>query len=96
LKEIIQQVADELECEIIELEIMPDHVHMLCEVDPQFGVHKFVKRVKGLSSSLLGKQFPTLKSRLPTLWTHSYFISTVEVLRWQASNSTSKTKRIFN
>jgi putative transposase len=77
LKEIIQQVADELECEIIELEIMPDHVHILCEVDPQFGVHKFVKRVKGRSSFLLRKQFPTLKSRLPTLWTNSYFISTV-------------------
>ena len=77
LREIIQQVADDLECEIIELEIMPDHVHILCEVDPQFGVHKFVKRVKGLSSFLLRKQFPTLKSRLPTLWTNSYFISTV-------------------
>ncbi len=77
LKEIIQQVADDLECEIIELEIMPDYVHILCEVDPQFGVHKFVKRVKGLSSFLLRKQFPTLKSRLPTLWTNSYFISTV-------------------
>ncbi len=77
LKEIIQQVADDLQREIIELEIMPDHVHMLCEVDPQFGVHKFVKRVKGLSSSLLRKQFPSLKIRLPTLWTHSYFISTV-------------------
>ena len=77
LKEIIQQVADELECEIIELEVMPDHVHMLCEVDPQFGVHKFVKRVKGLSSFLLRKKFPALKSRLPTLLTNSYFISTV-------------------
>jgi putative transposase len=77
LKEIIQQVADELECEIIELEVMPDHVHILCEVDPQFGVHKFVKRVKGRSSFLLRKQFPALKSRLPTLWTNSYFISTV-------------------
>jgi putative transposase len=77
LKEIIQQVADELGCGIIELEVMPDHVHMLCEVDPQFGVHKFVKRVKGRSSFLLRKQFPALKSRLPTLWTHSYFVSTV-------------------
>jgi putative transposase len=75
-----------LECEIIELEVtpalacgasVPDHVHILCEVDPRFGVHKFVKRVKGLSSFLLRKQFPTLKSRLPTLWTNSYFISTV-------------------
>ena len=86
LKEIIQRVADDLGCEIIELEItpalacgasVPDHVHILCEVDPRFGVHKFVKRVKGLSSFLLRKQFPTLKSRLPTLWTNSYFISTV-------------------
>ena len=77
LKEIIQQVADELEGEIIELEILPDHVHRLCEVAPQCGVHKFVKRGKGLSSFLLRKQFPTLKSRIPTLWTNSYFISTV-------------------
>jgi putative transposase len=82
LKEIIQQVADELGCGIIELEVMPDHVHMLCEVDPQFGVHKFVKRVKGRSSFLLRQQFPALKSRLPTLWTHSYFVSTVGGAAW--------------
>ena len=61
----------------MELEVMPDHVHILCEVDPQFGVHKFVKRVKGLSSRLLRQESPHLKSRLPTLWTHSYFVSTV-------------------
>ena len=49
LKEIVYEVADELQCEIIELEVMCDHVHMLCEVDPQFGIHRFVKRVKGKS-----------------------------------------------
>jgi len=77
LKEIIYQVAKELECEVLELEVMPDHVHLLCEVDPQLGVHKFVKRVKGRSSHLLRPEFPQVKSRLPTLWTHSYFVSTV-------------------
>jgi putative transposase len=77
LKEIIDQVAKELGCEILELEVMPDHVHILCEVDPQFGVHKFVKRVKGVSSRLLRQEFPHLKSRLPALWTHAYFVSTV-------------------
>ena len=77
LKEIIHQTAKELGCEILELEVMPDHVHILCEVDPQFGIHKFVKRVKGLSSFLLRGEFPKLKSRLPSLWTHSYFVSTV-------------------
>ena len=68
LEEIIYQVAKELDCEILELEVMPDHVHVLCEVDPQFGVHQFVKRVKGVSSRLLRQEFPHLKSRLPTLW----------------------------
>jgi putative transposase len=77
LQEIMQQGADELEGEIIELAILPDHVHRLCEVAPQCGVHTLVKRGKGLSSFLLRKQFPTLKSRIPTLWTNSYFISTV-------------------
>ncbi len=47
------------------------------EVDPQLGVPKFVKRVKGRSSRRLRQEFPQLKSRLPTLWTHSYFVSTV-------------------
>lgn len=77
LKEIIQAVATELRCEILQLEIMPDHVHILCQVDPQFGVHKFVKRVKGRSSRLLRQEFPNLKSRLPTLWTHAYFVASV-------------------
>ena len=77
LKEIIYQVATELSCEVMELEVMPDHVHILCEVDPQFGVHKFVRRVKGRSSRLLRQEFPQLKSKLPALWTNSYFVSTV-------------------
>lgn len=77
LKEIILDKANELCAEIIEIEVMPDHVHLLAEVDPQFGVHRFVKRVKGSSSKILREEFPWLKSRLPTLWTNSYFVSTV-------------------
>ena len=77
LKQIVHETADELRCEVIELEVMPDHVHLLCEVDPQFGIHTFVKRLKGRSSRLLRQEFPQLKSRLPTLWTHRYLVSTV-------------------
>lgn len=77
LKSIILDVASELQCDVLELEVMPDHVHMLCEVDPQFGIHRFVKRVKGRSSRVLRQEFQKLKSRLPTLWTNSYFVSTV-------------------
>jgi putative transposase len=77
LKEIAQAVAGEMRFEIIEMEVMPDHVHMLVEVDPQLGIHKAVKRIKGRSSHDLREEFPWLKRRLPSLWTNSYFVSTV-------------------
>lgn len=56
---------------------MPDHVHLLVEVDPQFGIHRLVRHLKGVSSRILRSEFSWLKSRLPTLWTNSYFVSTV-------------------
>ena len=77
LKEIIHQIANDHGSEILELEIMPDHVHLLIEVDPQYGIHKLIKSMKGASSRTLRAEFPSLKSRLPTLWTNSYFVSTV-------------------
>jgi len=77
LKELIQETCLELQCELIELEIMPDHVHLLVEVDPQFGIHTLVKNLKGKSSRILRKEFPVLTTKLPTLWTNSYFVSTV-------------------
>lgn len=77
LKELIEQRATEMQADIIEMEIMPDHVHLLIEVDPQFGINQAIRSLKGFSSHTLRKEFPELKSRLPTLWTNSYFVSTV-------------------
>lgn len=77
LKEIIRETCAETDCEIIELEVMPDHVHLLVWCEPQFGIHRLVKLIKGRSSRLLRKEFPKVKSRLPTLWTNSYFVCTV-------------------
>ena len=77
LKELIHQVCTENQSEILELEIMPDHVHLLVEVDPQFGIHKLVKYIKGISSRILRQEFSWLKTKLPTLWTNSYFVATV-------------------
>ena len=33
--------------------------------------------MKGRSSRLLRQKFPALRSRLPALWTNSYFVATV-------------------
>lgn len=77
LQQIIRGVCVEHDATIIELETMPDHVHLLLSVDPQYGIHRLVKQIKGRSSRLLREEFPALRSRLPTLWTNSYFVATV-------------------
>ncbi|MDO3377173.1 IS200/IS605 family transposase [Geoalkalibacter halelectricus] len=77
LREIIQEVCRETSSEILEFEIMPDSVHLLVEVDPQFGIHNVIKRIKGRSSRILRQEFRWCRTRLPSLWTNSYFVSTV-------------------
>jgi putative transposase len=77
LAPVIRQTAEKYRAEIIALEIMPDHVPVLVEVDPQFGIHRLVENLKRVSSHTLRQEFRTLKSRLPTLWTNRYFVSTV-------------------
>lgn len=95
LKQIIRDVCAERECNIIELETMPDHVYLLVECDPQYGIHRLVKQVKGRSSRLLREEFPSLKRRLPTLWTNSYFVATVggaplEIVKQYVENQRNK------
>ncbi|GEM88559.1 IS200/IS605 family transposase [Meiothermus granaticius] len=82
LREILNEICAERRCELFQMEVMPDHVHLLLEVDPQFGVHRLVRLLKGRSSRQLRQEFPHLKSRLPTLWTNSYFLSTVGGAPW--------------
>lgn len=77
LKRIVERVCLSRDADLIELEVMPDHVHLLVDVDPQYGIHRLIKEIKGLSSRELRQNFPFLKRRLPTLWTNSYFVSTV-------------------
>lgn len=75
-KNIVVEVGVETQTEILEVEVMPDHVHLCVSVDPQFGVHKFVKRLKGRTSRYLRKEYDQLLS-LPSLWTNSYYVGTV-------------------
>lgn len=77
LKELLNEKANEIQTEIIEMETMPDHVHLLISCDPQFGIHRVVKQLKGYSAGVLRKEFPHLKSTMPNMWTNSYFCSTV-------------------
>ena len=77
LKDIIRETCAEIHAELIEMEVMPDHVHLLVDCDPQYGINRLVRLIKGRTSRYLRSEFPSLKRRLPTLWTNSYFVATV-------------------
>ncbi|ADJ29632.1 IS200/IS605 family transposase [Nitrosococcus watsonii] len=74
---LLHKKADELEMTLHALEVMPDHVHLFVEFDPRWGVAEIVNRFKGFTSKELRKEFPILRSRLPTLWSRSYYAVTV-------------------
>lgn len=75
LEQIITEVAKEKNIEILALEIMPDHLHLFVSSHPNILIHNLIKAFKGRSSNLLRKEYPELL-KLPSLWTHSYFVST--------------------
>lgn len=77
LKELILEKQTEYRYEVLAMEIMPDHVHLILDVDPRVGVNKVVGQIKGWTAHALREEFPFMKSRLPGLWTRSRFISTV-------------------
>lgn len=77
LKEILHEVANDLDITIKALEVMPDHVHIFIDFDPRRSIHSIIKTMKGRSARILRSEFPRLKTRLPNLWTRSYFMCSV-------------------
>ena len=77
LKELIMEKQEEYCYEVLDMEVMPDHVHLLLDVDPKIGIYSVITKIKGYTSKQLREEFPALKKRIPTLWTHSKFISSV-------------------
>ncbi len=76
LNQLIVEVTGEMGATVLELEVMPDHRHLLVEIPPTIALSRLVGLVKGRSSRVLRQEFPALR-RLPALWTRSWFVSTV-------------------
>ena len=91
LQQIIRDVCAERDARIIELETMPDHVHLLASCDPQYGIHRLVKQIKARWSRYIRQEFPAVRSRIPTLRANSYFVATAAGPRWRSSSRTSPT-----
>jgi len=77
LIKLLYQKADQLELEIVEANIQPDHVHLFVKSKPIHAPQFIVGQLKGYTSRILRKEFSTLRTRIPTLWTRSYYVDSV-------------------
>ena len=77
LRGIVAEVVGEREAWLLDLNVEPAYVHLVLEVAPQFGIHRLVKAIKARSARALRDEFPSLRSRLPSLWTNAYLVTTV-------------------
>ena len=73
------------------VETMTDHVHLLISIPPTESVGVMIGKIKGMTAKVLRTEFPHLKSRLPSLWTRSYFVAstggvTLEALKQYVEN----------
>lgn len=77
LRLLLKAKAKELDAKIENLEILPDHVHVFIKAKPTASPHWVVQQLKGYTSRILREKYPHLKSRLPSLWTRSYYCESV-------------------
>lgn len=78
VKELIRETSDSLGITILHLDTGPDYVHVHADMPVFLPVNTMVRRMKRHTSTVLCEEFPSLKSRLPSLWTLHYFVSTEE------------------
>lgn len=74
LEELLRQKANELGLEFEGVEVLPDHVHLFVAAAPTDAPQYLANPFKGYTSRVLREEFPGLKSRLPSLWSRSYYV----------------------
>ena len=77
LRELIDAKTAEHGWRIVACEILPDHVHLFVKTRPKDSPAFVASQFKGSTSRALRQEFPHLRSRLPTLWSRSYFVASV-------------------
>ena len=76
---MLQDLAEEYRFQILAMEVMPDHIHMLVDCRPQFYISDMIKIMKGNLARQMFLLHPELKKELwgGHLWNPSYYAVTV-------------------
>ena len=86
-KQIVKNICNELDADIIAMKCDNDYTHLFLSAPPTVNPAEIVKRIKGATGKILLREIPQL-SRMPHLWTRSYFVST-------AGNVSSETIKLY-
>jgi len=80
LHELILDLQNENEFQVIDIDIMPEHVHMILDINPKIGIYHIVSHLKRYTAGILRKEFKDIRTKIPSMWTNSSFISTVGLM----------------
>ena len=78
ISELLHECADMNRWKIEEMNILPDHVHLLVQMRPDVSVSKMMQLFKGTTSRTIRTEFPELQEFLwgTSFWADGYFAET--------------------
>ncbi len=93
-KELVTVQCKMLNIDILAMECHHDHVHLFLSAYPSIPIPEIMSQIKGATSKTIREEFEQL-SKMPSLWTRSYFVSTAgnvssETIKWYVD--TKKTR----
>jgi len=77
LKELILEKSKEIDIIIKKMETDKDHIHLFIKANPTQAIHWIVQQLKGYTSRILRKELSIVRTRVPSLWTRSYYVETI-------------------
>lgn len=79
VRELLQECADVNRWQIDELNIQPDHVHLIVQFRPDMAISKMIQLMKGKSSRMVRREFPKLIEFYwgDSFWADGFFAETV-------------------
>ena len=80
VEQCIHSFTSQKSCEVVELNVQVDHVHLICMVPPKLSVSSYVGMVKGRAAIRVLQRFPDLRQRRywgNHFWTKGYCVDTV-------------------
>ena len=79
IKELFKEILSARDCEIEEMEIAEDHVHIFTSIPPKYSVGQIVRVLKSVSAKEIFFRYPEMKRKLwgGEFWEDGYFVRTV-------------------